>query len=355
MAIGRSHSLQQIRQGRAFLSDRTNQQLSGFERELHFRSFGYSSLKRVGAWNTEGETIAPALDRSFHIYNVATWSTPSIPSSTPAFLRNAEIHLNTKDFLHVIIPSTLKPTVRSPRNKLAMDKLLPALLSALLLCSCSTYITPGRQADLSTFTDPKVKKAYTAKPALQFPANIALVRVQASGYRSESVEGVGTGAYSVVTTRDVETEQDIDRLSKLPGITAVTTLNRLLLPKALASDLDIREAAAKLQADAILLYTIDTEFRNNEIIPPLTAISLGLLPNNQFKITSTASALLMDTKTGFIYGALEENDLRSGLTVPILSTSALEGTRKKAERAAFEKMTASFEPFWARIYNRYHK
>ena len=145
-----------------------------------------------------------------------------------------------------------------------------AFLASFLLTSCATYTTPGRQADLSTFTDPRVKKAFTAKPAIRFPANLAIVRVQASGYRSESVQGVGSGAYSVVTTRDIETEQDFDTIGKLPGIAGVVTLNRLLLPRELSSDLDLREAAAKLQTDAVLIYTVATEFRDNDIIPPLT-------------------------------------------------------------------------------------
>lgn len=233
--------------------------------------------------------------------------------------------------------------------------LLLASASALLFSSCASYVTPGRKADLATFTDPRVKKAFVARPTMQFPANIALVHVQASGYRSESAEGVGSGAYSVVTTRDIETDKDIDSISKLPGISGVVTLNRILLPTKLASDLDLREAAAKLQTDAILIYTIDTEFRDNDVIPPLTALSLGFAPNKQYKINSSAAAILMDTKTGYIYGALEENELRSGLTLPLLSSRAMESARKKAERAAFEKMLSSFGPFWNRVYSRYHK
>jgi len=232
---------------------------------------------------------------------------------------------------------------------------LLAFLAAVLLSSCATYITPGRQANLSTFTDPHVKKAFEARPAIHFPANLALVRVQESGYQSESTRGAGTGAYSVVTSRDVETEKDIDAISKLHGVAGVVTLNRLLLPKSFSSDLDLREAAAKLQTDAIVIYTMATEFSDNEVIPPLTTITLGLAPNKRYKISATASAILMDTKTGYIYGAIEEIENRSGLTIAWGSSNAIEASRKAAERAAFEKLLASFEPFWNRIYNRFHK
>jgi hypothetical protein len=234
-------------------------------------------------------------------------------------------------------------------------KTLLALLAAVLLSSCATYVTPGRQANLSTFTDSRVKKAFEGRPAIRFPANLALVHVQESGYQSESTRGVGTGAYSIVTSRDIETEKDIDAISKLHGVAGVVTLNRLLLPKSFSSDLDLREAAAKLQTDAIVIYTIATEFSDSEVIPPLTTITLGLAPNKRYKINSTASAILMDTKTGCIYGALEETENRSGLTIAWGSSNAIEASRKKAERAAFDKLLASFEPFWNRIYIRFHK
>lgn len=230
----------------------------------------------------------------------------------------------------------------------------PTLVSAVLLLSlssCATYTTPGRPANLGTFTDPKVKKAYVARPAIKFPANIAVVRVQESGYRSDSGRAHGSGAYSVVTTRDIERAGDLEKLQKLPGLEGVATLNRLLLPESLNSDEDLREAAAKLQADAILIYTVSTEFRNDDVVPPLTVLSLGLLSVNRYEITSSASAVLMDTRTGYIYGALEENNDKVGGSF-IFDGSDL--ARKKAERSAYEKLLAAFDPFWRKTYARYH-
>ena len=234
-----------------------------------------------------------------------------------------------------------------------LSRLILFLFAAPFFSSCASYMTPGRQADLSTFTDPRVKKAFVSRPAIKFPANLAIVRIQDTGYQSESAHGVGAGAYSVVTTRDIETDQDAETISKLPGVAGVVTLNRLLLPKSLSSDLDLREAAAKLQTDAILVYTVATEFSDNEIIAPLTTLTLGLAPNKRYKIQSTASAILMDTKTGYIYGAIEEGDHRAGITQAWGSSNAIEAARKKAERAAYDKLLASFDPFWARIHSRF--
>jgi hypothetical protein len=156
-----------------------------------------------------------------------------------------------------------------------------------------------------------------------------------------------------VTTRELEKDQDIDTLSKLPGVSGVVTLNRLLLPSQLASDLDLREAAAKLHTDAVIVYTVATDFSDSEVIAPLTTLTLGLAPNKHYKINSTASAILMDTKTGYIYGALEEGQSNEGLTMAWGGRDAIEAARKQAERKALEKLLQSFDPFWRRIYGKY--
>lgn len=229
--------------------------------------------------------------------------------------------------------------------------LLPALFAGLL-AGCASYVTPGAPADLRTFSEPSLKKAYSARPAARFPASLAIVRVQGSGYRNYSTDAVGTGRYSVVTNRDIETEADGERLARLPGVAGVVRLNRLLLPAELGSDLDLREAAAKLHADIILLYTLGTEFRDRDVLPPLTVVTLGLAPTRTFHVTATAAALVMDVRTGYLYGALEESGDKSGLTVSLTSGGTLEEARKQAERQALDKLLASFEPFWRRVANR---
>ncbi len=219
-----------------------------------------------------------------------------------------------------------------------------ASLAALALCSCDTYVTPENEGNLQPVANLGVKAAYTGKPAITFPANIALVRVQGSG---------NNRGYNVITTREIETEQDFHTISKIPGIGGLVSMNSLLLPDSASTDIDVRAAAAKLHANAILIYTVASDCHNNDVIPPLSLLTLGLAPNTSYKITSSASAILMDTKTGFIYGALEEKATRSGLTSPLGSDATMENARRDTERAAFEKLVASFEPFWKQVYARY--
>lgn len=223
--------------------------------------------------------------------------------------------------------------------------LAAATLAGLLLCSCETYVTPENEGNLAPITSAKVKAAYTAgKPAITFPASIALVRVQGSG---------NDDGYKIITTRELETEEDFHAIAKIPGIAGLVSMNTLLLPDSTSSAEDIRAAAAKLHANAVLIYTVSSDCHNSDVVPPLTLLTLGLAPNTTYKATSSASAILMDTKTGFVYGALEEKAAHSGLTSPLESDNTMNAASRNTERVAFEKVVASFEPFWKQVYARY--
>jgi hypothetical protein len=81
----------------------------------------------------------------------------------------------------------------------------------------------------------------------QFPTAVAVARIQAPNYRSDNRHELGTGAYSIVTTRDVEEPKEVERLAQMPGVLAIAPINRLLMNSPeLHSDIELRQAAAKL-------------------------------------------------------------------------------------------------------------
>lgn len=234
--------------------------------------------------------------------------------------------------------------------KIIRTAFLPLLLLAQVSCE-TTYSTPTRSADLGVFTQPRVKKAYIARPAIRFPANIAVVRVQEGIYRPASAPGGGSnGAYRVVTQRNVESEADINKLLQLPGVESIVPLNRLLLPSQANSEEDLREAAAKLHADALLIYTVSTEMRSDNVFFPLSAATLGVLNPMRHQGTSSASAVLVDVRSGYVYGALEAQQDKATGSI-LLDGSNL--ARDQAERQAFQKLLASFDPFWRKVYARH--
>jgi len=225
-----------------------------------------------------------------------------------------------------------------------------AALATLFLAACSSYRTPGSGVSIPELTTPDVAAALALKPAASWPARIIAVRVQGAGYESYSNRGYGRGRYSVVTTRDIETEADFARLGAMPMVAGVGSLNRLLLPGTLESADEMRAAAARLQGDIVLMYTIDTAFRTDTTqIGPLQLVSLGFFPNKKARVSSTCAAALIDTRTGYVYGVAESTaneDQRSDLWN---KEEAIEKARAKAERGAFTAALGEVEKLWTQV------
>jgi hypothetical protein len=214
-----------------------------------------------------------------------------------------------------------------------MRKLVAVGSLLLLACGCAHYQTPGGGVSIPAITDSTIAEALKREPAAQFPAHVIAVRVQATGYESASGRGYGKGAFSVLTTRDIETEDDFVQLASLPGIAAVGPLNRILLPIDLRSAQELREAAAQLHGDIVLLYTVDTAFEKTRII-------------------TTCAAAFVDVRTGYVYGVAEGS---AADTQPPSSwrTKAVDAARLKTERDAFSAALKEIAKTWTAINAEY--
>ena len=234
--------------------------------------------------------------------------------------------------------------------------ILIAVATLAFLSGCATYIPPSGRADLAALSSPSMKESFAAKPATGFPVSIAAVRVQAPRYRNYYTEregGVfGQGRYSVITVKEVEEDADIQRIARLPQVGGLITLSTLLLPEQLQSDRELREAAARLKADMVLLYTFDTSFHDNDASATLNVVTLGLSPTRRVFVHVAASALLMDTRTGFIYAALEVNEKRQVTTNAWESRDGADRARRDAEKAAFKALVNELEKNWPQVIRR---
>ena len=226
-----------------------------------------------------------------------------------------------------------------------MRILLVALVT--LIAGCASYVTPGGAVNLGSISRVDIAEAASRKPAAGFPARIAIARVQAPTYRSYSQEPMAVGAYSVVTTQELLTEAQVQELSAWPRVAGVAPINRLLLPDRLDSLDDLRVSAAKLQADILLVYTIDTSFRvQGRGYGPLAVISLGLVPDRDAYITSTAAAVFTDVRTGFVYGVAEATAKTAGLTNAWGSSDTIDRKRIEAEEEAFRLLVVQARKAW---------
>lgn len=233
------------------------------------------------------------------------------------------------------------------------------LLLITVLAGCASYIPPGAKADLNAFAPASIQEGFEAKATSPFPASIAAVRVQAPRYSNYYLEQnggtYGSGRYSVITTREVEDQAQLDRVTRLPQVAGLVSINRMLLPQNLESDREIREAAARLQADLVFLYTFDTSYFDSDLAKPLTVITLGLFPSRKVFVTTTASALLLDTRTGYVYSAYKATQKTETLSTSWGSRDAADSGRRRNEREAFAKLLEEFITSWPKLLERHQK
>jgi hypothetical protein len=246
-------------------------------------------------------------------------------------------------------------------------------LVLLGLTGCATYVTPGAGANLRDIgveapaaavaldeqrarqTDFSVQEKFDRRPLASFPATLAAVRLQGSGYSSYSARGYGGGPFTVVLTRTVETEEHVKSISSLPRVAGVAMLNRLVMPAKLQSEKDLRDAAASVQADMLFVYTFDTVFDTGTTIPALGTITLGLFPNEKANVTTTCSAALIDTRNGYVYALAEATQATSTLANAWTSREAMDNARTSTEQAAFGRLIAQMPGLWANVLSRYDR
>ena len=238
-----------------------------------------------------------------------------------------------------------------------MRQILILGMVVLLISGCATYIPPGEKADLQTFAPPDIQAGFAAKPTNPFPASIAVVRVQAPTYTNYYLQqrggSYGSGRYSVILTKEAEEDAQLERVTKLQKVAGLVTINRMLLPERLEGDKEIRGAASRLQADLVFLYTFDTSFFDADMAKPLTVITLGLSPTRKISAVTMCSALLIDTRTGYIYSAYEVTERAETFSTSWGSRDTADEARRNNEREAFRKLIDDFTTSWPKVLERH--
>ena len=228
---------------------------------------------------------------------------------------------------------------------------------ALLISGCATYIPPGAKADLRAFAPADFQAGFAAEPTYPCPASLAVVRVQAPDYSNYYLRqrggSYGSGRYSVVLTKEANEDSQLARVGRLPQIAGLVTINRMLLPERLEGDREIRAAASRLQADLVFLYTFDTAFFDTDLARPLSVITLGLSPTRKISAVTTCSALLLDTRTGYVYSAYEVTERAKTFSTSWGSRDSADEARRENEQRAFEKLIDEFETTWPKVLERH--
>jgi len=237
-----------------------------------------------------------------------------------------------------------------------MNRAIFPIVVLFLLSGCATYRTPGAGASLEGINDNAIETAFSRQPAAQFPASVVTVRVQGTGYRSSSSRSYGQGNYSVVTTRDIETDEDFYSLSEAKGVSRLAPMTRILLPEDLSSTKALRTGAAQLKADLLLIYTVDTSFGTDVgRIGPLQTVTLGFFPNRNSFVDATTSVMLLDVRSGYVYGTVEATETKTQRSNLWGTKAAIDRARREAEKASFQKALVQTKQLLGSVFEEYGK
>lgn len=289
-----------------------------------------------------------SLDRSNFRESRYIDNIPKIQSS----ISHAGVLRFTKD-LQSEVKADANLTIQSDAQwKKSMRSLI--LVFVMFISACAHYTTPGGSVRLNQLVDQDINKVLSQKPLAEFPVNLAIVRIQSSGYENYRTDSFGTGQYSIITTREVESEESFERLMNLPQVEAVAPINRIFLPSNLESIKVLRLAAARLKADILLLYTFDTSFHiGSQKFGPLNVISLGFLDNKEITVTTTVSAAFFDVRSEYLYGLSEASAKEKNEANSWGNQAVVDDLRVITEKAAYEKLLTEIETTWSGIVQQY--
>ena len=109
---------------------------------------------------------------------------------------------------------------------------------------------------------------------------------------------------------------------------------------------EIDAEARKVGADMVAIYRFEASDRSNDAFLPLSVATLGLAPTNSYTVTATATLMMRDARTGYLYGVMEESATNKGLTAGMDLHNAQERSKRNAKKKALDQLTAKLPVFW---------
>jgi hypothetical protein len=242
------------------------------------------------------------------------------------------------------------------RHRLTAHRIL--LLASFLLASlggCSTHwITPGAGSDLARLGTANLAVAFGRKPTALFPSFMTVVRIQAPGYGGAG----GSRRFVVLEPEDDDVARDED-LRTMAGWEEIGRVERMHAG-GLSEDIDSLDALrATLDDDTDLLFVHSMDTRldrlddHEDALPAGAPFSFGPLSAAELEIAATASALIVDVRTGFVYGFSRFTSRRASSTRSWKNVEALEAARREIEREAFEGVLRASRRKWERAIMHY--
>lgn len=239
---------------------------------------------------------------------------------------------------------------------------LISLLCVIACSACSTsYVTPGGPSDLATLGTTNLPGAMARKPVTRFPAIMSVVRVQAAGFAgiphprrfeivAETEDHLGTPA----DLRAIEAWPEMGTVTRMQddGRDAKAKGAKRVEPATTPNSINALRGLVPAGNDLLFVYTVATTFdvRKDDAgpLPPQAQLEFGPFSRKDIEVASSASAIISDAKTGFVYGFTRFTARTETSTRSWKSPDDIESLRRRLEREAFEGVLRASERKWER-------
>ena len=242
-------------------------------------------------------------------------------------------------------------------------KLLIAASAALAIGACATSLQTTSGADylarydashqttdsLTAEVDEDVRRIAALEPTLAFPARIGLARI----HRGTLTEIPADEAHIWQASLEDMGEQLGEIVPVSPLIAALVSdpatngrhARSFDVNRAASVIAHIRRGAARQHLDFVLAYEVGSRQHrkaNALSAADLTIIGMFVLPSRTVDVEASASALMLDVRTGYPYATLTTHAEASGLTRAVTNQSTRFAFVDSAEERAVEKLADEF-------------
>jgi len=194
-----------------------------------------------------------------------------------------------------------------------------------------------------------------ASAALFVPTSIALARIQhGGGWRSASTpSSIADWRFDPPApspgARTIPSDDQLERLDALRAVNDAFTVQPRFVSAGESVLNALRRAATERGAGLLMLYTFETRTNSSQGVPPLDLVTLGTLPDVVAEAETSAHAVLIDTRTGFVYALAHAEAESWQLASQWTKDEAEEDALARAERRAFDRLMDDFETAWVEI------
>lgn len=243
-----------------------------------------------------------------------------------------------------------RPTTLSAHRSIPWHRrLAPAAwvlaLGVLSGCTPSLYVTPvAAPADLSARAD-AASVVPIAPGQASLPVRLGMARVQSGESRPRS------GDWTLEPTVGLVGDEQLAKLRALPGVADAATLSRMLVGPEV-NELTLRQAAARMGLDVLLLTTFEHRQSGGDAMVPLSVVTLGLSPSHVAETQVAASAVLLDVRSGQVLASMEASGKSSRLANTYTARDAAQAAAFNAEREAAVKLLEVFIEHWPAVQGR---